>query len=294
MTPLLPQPLALVCHDAGAAQLILPWIPPQAPGVRAHLRGPAAALWRERFGEHALEPDLDRALDGAGWLLSGTSPTAELEHRARIEALSRGLRTVAVVDHWLDYAARFQRDGVRVLPDEIWVCDTEAHALARASFPGHDLRLQPNAWLREQVERLAPCPDPRVHRTVLVLSEPIAAHWGGPLPPQEQALQHLLAQAHRLGLEWPLSLRIRPHDGEAAGHWDRWIRQHQDRHDVALDRSPTLAQAMDGVAWVAGLESDALVVALATGRRAVCLQPPAVPRSRLPQRGLIHLRDLGA
>ena len=61
---------------------------------------------------------------------------------------------------------------------------------------------------------------------------------------------------------------------------------------MELDRSATLAEALDGVAWVAGLESTALVLALATGRRAVCLQPPWAPRARLPQRGLIHLRDL--
>ena len=60
-------------------------------------------------------------------------------------------RTVAVIDHWVHYEARFQRDGLRVLPDEIWVCDAEAYALAQASFPGHDIRLQPNAWLRGQV-----------------------------------------------------------------------------------------------------------------------------------------------
>jgi hypothetical protein len=61
---------------------------------------------------------------------------------------------------------------------------------------------------------------------------------------------------------------------------------------VGLDLSPDVATAIDRVAWVAGLESTALVLAQAAGRRAVCLQPPWAPRSRLPQRGLIHLRDL--
>lgn len=293
LTPLLPAPMALVCHDAGAAQLILPWLPPDAQGVRAHLQGPASALWQQRFGpQRSLLPDIDSALDGAAWLLSGTSLGADLEHRARIEAAARGLRSVAVIDHWVHYAARFQRDGLRVLPDEIWVCDAEAYALARATFPGQALRLQPNAWLHEQVARLAPCPDPRHHRTLLVLSEPLGPAWGSRTPGEEQGLDFLLAHADRLGLEAPLSLRIRAHDSEAPDRWDAWLRSQQGVHDVALDRSPTLAEALDGVAWVAGFESTALVVALASGRRAICLQPPWAPRARLPQRGLIHLRDL--
>jgi hypothetical protein len=294
LTPLLPAPLALVCHDAGAAQLILPWLPPEAAGVRACLEGPARALWHERFGAQAPLWTLDAALDGAALLLSGSSLQADLEHQARLQAAALGLRSVAVIDHWVHYAARFQRDGLRVLPDELWVCDAEAFALAAATFPGHDIRLQPNAWLREQVERTAPCPDPRTHPTVLVLSEPLQEPWCGPVPCAEQALAFLVAHAHRLGLQAPLSLRIRPHDGESPERWERWMQAHRGAHEVVLDRSPTLAAALDGVAWVAGLESPALVTALATGRRAVCLQPHWAPRTRLPQRGLIHLRDLVA
>ncbi|MFO1326828.1 MAG: hypothetical protein U1F56_05695 [Rubrivivax sp.] len=293
MTPPLSAPLALVCHDVGAAQLILPWLPPDAAGVRAHLQGPARELWIQRFGSSdALLPHLEQALDGAQWLLSGTSLRSDLEHRARVEAALRGQRTVAVIDHWVHYEARFQRDGLRVLPDEIWVCDAEAYALAQAGFPGHDIRLQPNAWLREQVERIAPCPDPRTHPTVLVLNEALHEPWCAELSCPEQALNFLIEQASCLGLQAPLSLRIRLHDGEARERWDTWMRTHRGVHDIAIDRSATLAEALDGVAWVAGLESPALVIALATGRRAVCLQPPWAPRSRLPQRGLIHLRDL--
>lgn len=292
LTPSLPAPLALVCHDAGAAELILPWLAPDARGVRAHLQGPAVDVWRQHFGDLPLLPDLDTALGGAACLISGTSLVSDLEHRARIEAVQRGLRSVAVLDHWVHFEARFQRDTLRLLPDEIWVCDAEAFALAQSSFPGHDVRLQPNTWLRGLVERIAPCPDPRSHHRVLVLCEPVGPRWGGPAPGEEQALAFLLAHAHRLGLKAPLSLRLRPHADDAPGRWDAWIHAHQARHDVALDRSATWIDAMDGVAWVAGLESTLLVVALATGRRALCLQPPWAPRARLPQRGLIHLRDL--
>jgi primosomal protein N' (replication factor Y) len=114
----------------------------------------------------------------------------------------------------------------------------------------------------------------------------------GDRPGEEQAFDFLVAHADRLGLVAPLSLRIRPHAGDAPERWRAWIDQHRGTHDVALDRSPGLAEAMDSVAWVGGLESTALVLAHAAGRRAVCLQPPSAPRSRLPQRGLIHLRDL--
>jgi hypothetical protein len=292
MTPALDSPLAVVCHDAGATQLILPWLDLDRLAVRACMQGPALPLWRERFGNRALVATIEEALAGAELLLSGSGWGSDLEHRARLLATAQGLRSVAVLDHWVDFAARFQRDGHRVLPQEIWVGDAEGYALAQATFPGHDIRLQPNLWLRQQVERLAPCPDPRRHPRLLVLLELVGSTWGRDRPGEEQALDFLVEHADRLGLQEPLTLRLRPPADDPPHRWDAWIARLQGVHDVAVDRCASWAEAMDSVAWVAGLESMPLVVALAAGRRAVCLQPPWAPRSRLPQRGLIHLRDL--
>lgn len=292
VNPALPSPLALVCHDAGPLQLILPWLDLDRLAVRACLQGPARECWQQRHGRRGLVDALDDALAGAAMLLSGSGWQCDLEHRARLAAAALGLHSVAVLDHWIGYAARFQRDGVRRLPDEIWVCDAEAYALARATFPGIDVRLQPNAHLREQVSRLAPSPDPQRHPTVLLLPEPVGTAWGGTLPGEEQALNFLVAHAGRLGLAEPLHLRLRPHENDPPGRWNAWMAAQQDLHDVGIDVAPTIVDAIDRVAWVAGLESIHLVLAHAAGRRAVCLQPPWAPRSRLPQRGLIHLRDL--
>jgi hypothetical protein len=292
VNPPLASPLALVGHDAGPLQLMLPWFDHQALAVRACLQGPARDHWRQRFGNRSLVDDLDAALDGAAMLLSGASWQSDLEHRARLAAVALGLHSVTVLDHWIGYAARFQRDGVRRLPDEIWVCDAEAYALARATFPGLSVRLQPNAHVREQICRLAPCPDPQRHPTVLLLPEPVGAAWGGVLAGEEQALNFFVSHAHRLGLSGPLHLRLRPHASDPPGRWNTWMAAQHGRHDIGIDVAPTLLDAIDRVAWVAGLESIDLVLAHAAGRRAVCMQPPWAPRSRLPQRGLIHLRDL--
>jgi hypothetical protein len=146
------------------------------------------------------------------------------------------------------------------------------------------------------VGRLAPRPDPLRKATVLLLPEPVASAAGpsgAQTPGEEQGLDFLVAHADRLGLHEPLSLRLRPHESDPPGRWNRWIAARRaEGHDVAIDTAPGVLEAIDRVAWVAGFESTALVLAHAAGRRAVCLQPPWMPRSRLPQRGLIHLRDL--
>ncbi|HNT39868.1 MAG TPA: hypothetical protein PKO45_12210 [Rubrivivax sp.] len=295
MTGTLASPLALACHDAGPLALLLPWLDLTRLRVRACLRGPALQYWRERLGDKLLVQDLERALDGAAMLLSGAGlglDARDFEHRARQAAAALGLHSVAVLEHWIDYAARFTRNGAQRLPDELWVADAEAFALARSTFPGLPVRLQVNLHLQAQVARLAPPPDPQRNPGVLLLPEPVGMAWGGRLPGEEQALDYLLAHADRLGLRTPLQLRLRPHDRDPPGRWNTWMAMHRGHHELVIDVAPTLADAIDEVAWIAGLESPGLVLAHASGRRAVCLQPPWAPRSRLPQRGLLHLRDL--
>ena len=289
--PALPSPLAVVCHDAGATNLILPWLDPQRQRVAAVVQGPAERLWHERFGARGRVDSLEQALDGAAMLLSGTGWASDLEHRARVLARARGLRSVAVVDHWVNYEARFERDGRRELPDAVWVTDDEALALARDRFPTCDVRLQPNLYLQAQLAQVAPCPDPRRCQDLLVVLEPVRSEWGRGRAGEFQALDHLVSQAGRLGLRQPLRLRLRPHPSDAPGKYDEWM-QAQSAHDVRLDDAPTLAQAIGRVAWVAGCESMALVVALKAGRRVVCTLPPWAPACRLPHQGLIHLREL--
>lgn len=290
--PELASPLAVACHDAGATNLILYWLDLDRVHVRAFVQGPALPLWRQRFGNRGLVATLDEALDGAAMLLSGSGWASDLEHRARIGARARRIRSAAVVDHWVDYAARFQRDGARLLPDEIWVADAEAYALARATFAGHDVRLYPNLYLRAQVERIAPSPQPRAHPTVLYVLEPARSHWGRDESGEFQALDYFVDHARHLGLPSPLPLRLRPHASDPPGKVQAWIARRGADVAAAIDTAPTLADAIDAVAWVAGCESTALVVALAAGRRVVCTLPPWAPACRLPQRGLIHLKRI--
>jgi hypothetical protein len=198
MTPALPSPLALVCHDAGPLQLILPWLDLDAIGVRAFLQGPALALWQGRFGQRSLvNRPRRRRWTAPQMLLSGTSAgpapwnTGPVAGRA-----ARPAHSVAVLDHWLGYAARFQRDGHRQLPDEVWVCDAEAYALARTTFPGQDVRLQPNLHLREQVRTPGTLPRPAAPGRAAA-ARTRRLRLGRGRPGEVQALDFLLAHAHR-------------------------------------------------------------------------------------------------
>lgn len=280
----LPAPLAVVAHDAGAANLILTWLAAEGIGdVRAVMAGPAATLWRARFGETGLAADLDTALDGAGTLLSGTGWASSVEHDARVAAQARGMPSVAVIDHWVNYRMRFSRDGVECLPDRLWVADSYAVAEAQRALPDVPVEQKPNLYLAEQAAAAGIVP---ADGDVLFVAEPARSDWGRGLSGEFQALDWFWAHRTAAGIDAEVRVRLRPHPSDPPGKYERWIAAHP---GSVLDESADLAAAMQQARFVAGLQSFALVVALAAGRTAITALPPWAPPCPLPHDGLIDL-----
>jgi hypothetical protein len=294
MRPDLPDGAAIVAHDAGAANQIFAWLGPgprpEPAGCRVFVAGPAAQLWAQRFAAHPPAASLRDALDGARWLLSGTGWGSTLEHEARHEAAGRGLRSVAVVDHWVNYRPRFERGGQWVWPDEIWVVDEWARAEARRSLPECPSRLVPGAYLDEQRSAIAPLAV--AGDDVLVVLEPARSDWGRGEPGEFQALDWLLEHGRHLRRGGRGALRLRPHPSDAPGKYDAWLAARRRRHadwPMCVDTSADLAAAIGACHTVVGLHSYALVVALAAGRRVVCALPPWAPPCALPHPGIERL-----
>ncbi|WP_296869697.1 hypothetical protein [Tibeticola sp.] len=285
MSPL-PRPLTVVCHDAGAANLIGAWLPQLADSrTRLVLTGPARMTSAAQSPGTRMD-DLEQALNGAACVLSGSGWASDLEHAARVGARARGIRSVAVLDHWVNYPERFVRAGVRQMPDEIWVTDEDALRIATAAFPDVPVALQPNTYLEETVSRVALVPP---HGDLLVLMEPARSNWGRSQPGEFQALDYLLENLSGIGLPPGTRMRLRPHPSDPPGKYNDWCRA---SGRVVIDDHDGLEGALSPARWVAGCETAALVVAMAAGREVISILPPWAPRCRLPQRQIRHLQHM--
>lgn len=289
-------PIAVVAHDAGAANHLISWVKNAGhEQVRACVRGPALTLWNRVFPYANTSDELADVLAGAATLISGTGWASTLEHDARKMARQLGVRSVAVIDHWTNYHARFIRDGIEVLPDEIWVTDVYAKTLAESTFANLKITLLPNFYLDSLVQELIQYECQKVKgtgRNLLYVLEPIRESWGADVVAGEfLALDFFVNNLSVLGLGDGLSIRLRPHPSDPVGKYDQWIKA-QKNMQVSLDNSAALAES---IAWsdiVVGCQTYALVVALAAGRQVVSSIPPWAPSCVLPQSGIIKLSDL--
>lgn len=280
-------PLAVVAHDAGAANIILAWLLAERKpllGVLPVMDGPAARLWVEAFPDAPGSMPLNDALSVARTVLSGTGWASDLEHRARAEARRLGLPSVAVIDHWVNYRMRFERSGELILPDRIWVTDEHALAEARRALPEVEAELRPNLYLQNQANAAGPTP---TDGDILFVLEPARSDWDRGEPGEFQALDWFWANRQCVE-SMDVPVRLRPHPSDPPGKYDAWIAMHP---GSCLDRSGDMAEALSSAAVVVGLQSAALVVALAAGRRAVTALPPWAPPCGLPHPGITRLAD---
>ena len=290
-------PLAVVCHDAGAANLVIGWLRKSAGlRLRAHMQGPALPLWQAAFPD-SLVISLDEALQGAAQLLSGTGWASLLEHEARVRARTRGIPVIAAVDHWVNYRERFVRIGVEMLPDEVWISDDEAFAEAMRCFPGLTVRQFPNEYLLAQVSQVHTLDAQRTtfnSEHVLYALEPIRQPWSGNdiRAGEFQALDYFLSRLNSLGFSAKAQIRLRPHPSDAPGKYDTWLESRRAEYDVSLAPEESLAQAVSWADCIAGCESFVLIIGLAAGKKTVSTLPPWGNSCRLPQARLIHLSHL--
>ncbi len=148
--------IAVVAHDAGAANHIFSWLKSGLIDVdKVHfcVDGPAAVICSRLFPGF-VNHELGDVLNGASLLISGTGWASSLEHESRCLAKTDNIRSVAVLDHWVNYRARFTRDGSELLPDESWVVDEYAYDMAKQNLPGVPVVLQRNDFVASQLREI--------------------------------------------------------------------------------------------------------------------------------------------
>ena len=293
--------ITVVSHDAGGAEMVSSYLRRHGLPYLGVLAGPALRVFERKLGPVAAQP-LDQAIGRATTVLCGTSWQSDLELQAIRAARAQGTHTIAFLDQWVCYRERFVRAGETTLPDEFWVADVMAEAMARAECPGVPVSVVGNPYfddLREELARTAP----RVRRageglSVLYVCEPLGEqarlqygderYWGYV---EEEALQYCLATLETLG--HPVAkVTIRPHPAEPAGKYD-WAVRGGDR-PVTIGGSRTRLAELADADVVIGCESMAMVVALLAGKRVISSIPPGGKPCSLPHPEIEHLQRLVA
>lgn len=290
--------VAIVSFDAGGAEILSSWLCHADCEASIVVAGPAELIFKRKCPQAQLLP-LDEALAKSTWVLCGTGWQSSFERNAIARARALGKKTVAFLDHWVNYRERFEEGGRSVLPDEIWVGDIDAARIARALFDQAPVLLQPNPYFEDLLAEIA-AKQARKFRAeenrVLYVCEPVAGHalvqygderhWGYT---EHDALNFFLNNVAALGQPVD-AITIRPHPSEQADKY-QWA-DDLISLPVEFGGKKTLLEETLASDIVVGCESMAMVVGLLAGKRVISTIPPGGRPCQLPHGKIEHMQQL--
>ena len=292
--------IAIVSHDAGGAEILASYIKQQSLVCTYILEGPAVKVFERHFGS-LQTVSLEEGVDFCESVICGTSGQSDLEWRAIVRSREKGKFVVSLLDHWINYPERFVRNGIKNLPDEIWVCDIDAETIATAEFPCTPIKLIDNPYfidlelelktLRNQkffVENDT-CIALFVAENITdysVIKEGGVHSWGYT---EFDAIEFFLRNIAFLKENYR-TVVIRPHPSDSEGKYDCFLGRYPNL--VKISNNSSLLEDIVVSNLVVGCQSMAMVVGLIANKKVMSAIPPGGRICNLPQRDILMLRDI--
>ena len=280
--------LVVVSHDAGGAHLLSSYLEKSEQQAVLVLQGPAEKVFFETLGRTSDAPNVEAVGQSISRMLTGSSWESNLEWGALRFAKDRGIFSSTFLDHWVNYRRRFTRNGIEVLPNQIWVGDGTALKMASSEFPGTPVLHVANPYLKKAKSarwRLPKVGFKSKKLRVLYACEP-TEEWDSYT--ELEALIFFLRNLDTLEAGSP-TVTIRPHPSEPNQKYHNSLRQFP---FVKFGGSMPLIDELKEHDVVVGRHTMALVVGAEMGLRAISAIPPGGGVCQLPSDQVEDFRAL--
>jgi hypothetical protein len=296
--------LAFAAHDAGGAEVVSSWIQYcfEQP-VHAIVEGPALRIFshklQSRIKIYSREEFAARIQDFDA-VLTGTSWASDLEKQVHRWCKMNAVHSIAFLDHWTEYRQRFTLGNSYLIPDELWVSDRYALAIAQRDFPQTGIKMERNYYLAEILDRIRSCETKYEHNTsgekILYCTEPtsvVAAKKTGDQNAygytEYTALDGMLAylQDPHLNVQ---EFRIRPHPSESAEKY-AYLKKRSLPFLISFSLNEDLAEDCAWADTIVGCDSMVLAVAALANKKAISAIPKGGRSLSIPFKEICRLFD---
>jgi hypothetical protein len=123
----------IIAHDAGGAEIISSLLLFEKLKFNCYLEGPARNIFNDKI-KNFDNSTLEKIIKFSDIIILGSSWQSDLEYNALRLARKYNKYTITILDHWVNYLQRFERNSKLELPDIILTCDKFALQIAKSEF----------------------------------------------------------------------------------------------------------------------------------------------------------------
>ena len=286
------KPILVIAHDAGGAEIIAAYIREsgEIKRFRVYAAGPAVKIFRrEKIPTLSIADDrttIARIVTkhaNTAFVLLGSGWMTKIESCALSESKKLGLKTVVYLESWSNYRERFgfPADGWKeCLPNEIWVGDRPALAIAKKYFPKTKVRFMRNQYFAHIQERFregkrqAQC-------STLFLSDAV--------PGMENVFGEFLA--HLPFRKTPHHILLRFHPADDRTRYNALIAKYKKTAVIKLSKEKDIVRDFLSARVVIGTETVAMVLSVLCGIRTISIALLGIRKAPLPFDEIIRVRN---
>lgn len=124
---------AVFC-DAGATNLLAHYLKNRNILFDCYATGASKKILSKIFPNKKIKKNIDKDILKNKVLITTTSINNSFEFKAKLICKKNNIKTISVLDHWINYKSRFKYNDKIHLPDEIWVFDNYAKKKSEGLF----------------------------------------------------------------------------------------------------------------------------------------------------------------
>ncbi len=287
-------PVLVIAHDAGGGEIIAAYVKKHKGKINffSYVAGPAEKIFKREGLAYFSVPEtragmkkLIGGLPSVSCLLVGTGWMTHIEKIALEEAKRSGLTTKVYLESWSGYRERFgfpTKGWKKNLPDEIWIGDKYALALAKKNFPKTNIRYIANEYFKNIRQRYnAKKNGGSSVSKILFLSNAAAG--------EEQVFQSLCEYVLQKKIS-PI-IRIRFHPADNRSRYNQIITNFKGVVRIELSHEKDIVRDFLQARTVIGTETVAMAGAVMAGIRTISVAVPG-KKFQLPFQKIIRVKKL--
>ncbi len=293
--------IGLFSNDAGGAEILSSWAIKENSEFLIKVHGPAKDIFKRKFESNLFtNKSVKETVSECDSIICSTSWDSDLEKNAMKEAIKSNKKSVAILDHWVNYKERFEdKFGNLINPTEIWVCDRYAQEIAKNIFFNSNIKLIKNPYfesIKLQISKNTYNQNKTKNiKKILYVCEPIKDHANKMRNnnffgyTEEEAINYFLTNIKNI-FNCKTEIIIRPHPSEDPDKYN-WVLDDFDL-DIVISKDENLVNQICYADVVIGCESMALVVGVLAEKQVISSIPNGGKKCELPHKEIQSLQYL--